>query len=245
MFCSKCGAQIADTAAFCSSCGQATGAQPPVQPSAQPPAQAPTPRGIPLAPSGFGPAGGVSSPPSVPTAPLTTGSVYAPAVPMGAVAYAGFWLRFVAFILDALILGIPMGMILFSQLMRSGVLNSITTFPPASPEEITRLVGTNILVRFSLLAIFAEWLYYALLESSAWQATLGKKALGLYATDLGGRRMTFGRATGRYFGMVMFRIIPLLGPLLLFPIDCICAGVTEKRQALHDMIAGCLVVRKV
>lgn len=245
MFCSKCGAQIADTAAFCSSCGQATGSQPPAQSPAQTPVQPPTPRGIPLAPSGFGPGASTVTPPSIPPPPMATGAIYAPAMPVGAVAYAGFWLRFVAFIIDALILGIPMGMILFSQLASSGVLNSLATFPPASPEAISRLLGTHLLVRYSLFAIFAEWLYYALLESSAWQATVGKKALGLYATDLGGKRMTFARATGRYFAMVLFRIVPLMGPLLLFPIDCICAGMTEKKQALHDMIAGCLVVRKL
>jgi uncharacterized RDD family membrane protein YckC len=233
MFCSKCGAQVADTAAYCPACGQATGT---------PPA---APRGIPLAPGGFGPPGDTPTAPPVAPAQIPPSAVYAPVAPLGAVVYAGFWLRFVAFIIDALILGIPMGMILFSYLASSGLLNSMASFPPVSPDRVARILGTGLLLRFSLLAIVIEWLYYALLESSAWQATLGKKALGLYATDLAGNRMTFGRATGRYFGMVLFRIIPLMGPLLLFPIDCICAGVTEKKQALHDIMAGCLVIRKI
>jgi uncharacterized RDD family membrane protein YckC len=82
-----------------------------------------------------------------------------------------------------------------------------------------------------------NWLYYALLESSAWQGTLGKKALGLEVTDLQGRRIGFGRASGRFFAK-------FISVLTLF-IGFIMAGFTERKQALHDMIAGCLVIRKV
>jgi uncharacterized RDD family membrane protein YckC len=87
-----------------------------------------------------------------------------------------------------------------------------------------------------LLIIVALWLYYALMESSSKQATLGKLALGIVVTDLNGNRISFGRATGRYFGKIVSGMI--------FAIGYIMAGFTEKKQALHDMIASCLVVLK-
>jgi uncharacterized RDD family membrane protein YckC len=82
-----------------------------------------------------------------------------------------------------------------------------------------------------------NWLYYALLESSTWQATLGKKALGLEVTDVEGRRISFGRASGRFFAKIISTLILFIGFIM--------AGFTEKKQALHDIIAGTLVIRKL
>jgi len=88
-----------------------------------------------------------------------------------------------------------------------------------------------------LLGLMMNWIYYAALESSVWQATIGKKVLGLTVTDLAGNRITFGRASGRFFGMLLSGFILGIGFLM--------AGFTERKQALHDMIAGCLVIRKI
>ncbi|MHB8487508.1 MAG: RDD family protein [Candidatus Acidiferrales bacterium] len=236
MFCSKCGTQVADTAAFCPNCGQTTGSVPAA------------PRGIPLAPGGgfVPPSPETGSPPPIaPPIPAPAYPGYAAAAPARAVAYAGFWLRFVAYIIDALILGIPFAFVFISIFASSGLMRSVGTFPPETPDALVRFLGMGLIFRIALAAIVLEWLYYALMESSAWQATLGKKALGIYVTDLTGTRISFGRASGRFFSMILFRIIPLIGILLLFPIDCICAGLTEKKQALHDMMAGCLVIRKI
>lgn len=234
MFCSKCGTQVAETAAFCRSCGQTTGNAPAA------------PRGIPLAPGGgFVPPAPEAIPP-FPVAPAPAAPAYpAYAVSRPATAYAGFWLRFVAYILDALILGVPLAFVFISIFASSGLLRSVGTFPPETPDALARFLGMGWIFRIVLAAIVLEWLYYALLESSAWQATLGKKVLGIYVTDLSGTRISFGRASGRFFSMILFRIVPLIGVLLFFPIDCICAGLTEKKQALHDMMAGCLVIRKI
>jgi uncharacterized RDD family membrane protein YckC len=87
-----------------------------------------------------------------------------------------------------------------------------------------------------LAVMIVGWLYYALMESSVNQATLGKMALGIKVTDLDGNRISFGRATGRYFGKIVSGMILYIGFIM--------AGFTEKKQALHDIMASCLVVNK-
>lgn len=146
------------------------------------------------------------------------------------VAYAGLWLRAAAYLLDSIILGFAVGIFILGPLMqRAGI-------SPDNPWVL--FTGTSRqIIAINLLATMASWLYWALLESSPWQATLGKKMLGLEVTDLEGRRITFARATGRYFGKV-------ISGLLLF-IGFAMAGFTEKKQALHDMIASCLVLKKI
>jgi uncharacterized RDD family membrane protein YckC len=80
------------------------------------------------------------------------------------------------------------------------------------------------------------WLYHTLMESSSLQATLGKMALGIVVTDLDGGRISFGRATARYWSQILSALILGIGYLM--------AGFTERKQALHDMIAKTLVVVK-
>jgi uncharacterized RDD family membrane protein YckC len=90
---------------------------------------------------------------------------------------------------------------------------------------------------FVLISILIQWLYHAYLESGEKQATWGKQALGIYVTDLMGNRVTFGRASGRFFAKIVTGMIPL-------GIGYIMAGFTERKQALHDMMAGSLVLRR-
>ena len=80
-----------------------------------------------------------------------------------------------------------------------------------------------------------NWLYAALLESSSYQATLGKMALGLKVIALEGHRISFARATGRHFAKIL--------SLLMFLIGFIMVGFTRRKQGLHDMLAGTLVIR--
>jgi uncharacterized RDD family membrane protein YckC len=84
------------------------------------------------------------------------------------------------------------------------------------------------------VSILAGWLYYALLESSSWQGTIGKKVLGLRVTDMNGNQISFGKATGRYFGMILSGMICLVGFIMV--------AFTEKKQGLHDIMAGTLVL---
>jgi len=153
------------------------------------------------------------------------------------VAYAGFWLRFVAIIIDSIAINVAARILLFPLLGVMGLRMAFMRHWPMAPMEpgaILALIGTL----FWLIAILSvvKWLYYALLESSAWQATLGKKALGLMVTDLEGYRISFGRATGRFFAKMISAMILCIGFMM--------AGFTKKKQALHDMIAGTLVIRK-
>jgi uncharacterized RDD family membrane protein YckC len=73
------------------------------------------------------------------------------------------------------------------------------------------------------------------MESSAKGGTLGKMAIGIMVTDMTGNRISFGRATGRYFAKILSQMILMIGFLM--------AGFTQQKQALHDILAGCLVVR--
>ena len=73
------------------------------------------------------------------------------------------------------------------------------------------------------------------MESSRRQATLGKMALGIRVTDLDGRRVSFARASGRWFGKILSSLI--------FGIGYLMVAFTEKKQGLHDMIAGTRVMR--
>ena len=88
---------------------------------------------------------------------------------------------------------------------------------------------------FALLKLGANWIYEALMESSSYQATLGKMVFGMKVTDLYGNRISFARATGRHFAKILSLVILCIGFIMV--------GLTERKQGLHDMIAGTLVRR--
>ena len=137
-----------------------------------------------------------------PLQPVTTPS------PAGTVTrYAGFWERFVALVIDAIIISVATG----------------TVF--------TATFGAAVAVGF-----VGPWLYEAFMTSSEWQATVGKRAMSIVVADLKGSRMSFARATGRHFAKYISAF--LLG------IGFIMAAFTEKKQALHDMIAETLVIKR-
>jgi len=149
------------------------------------------------------------------------------------VQYAGFWLRFLAYLIDSLVLSVPA--VFFVFLMFVGMAGSLSQIERRN--EVVPVLGSILFfILFYVLLFAGLWLYYAIMESSSWQATLGKKALNLQVTDLDGRRISFGRASGRFFGKLISGMILNIGYIM--------AGFTEKKQALHDMIAGCLVLRR-
>jgi uncharacterized RDD family membrane protein YckC len=212
MHCSSCGAQTAEGTAFCRACGK------PII-------------GYTVAPSGAAPyAGG-----GVGAAPAMAGA--------SGRAYAGFWLRFVAYVIDSLVMGAVVGIVVaiavgflgleYFRELAQGMVPRADQPNPVFPAMLIVCIFTLV-----IFALLVSWLYHAGMESSENQATLGKMALGLVVTDMNGQRISFARATGRFFSKIITSLVPLY-------IGFIMAGFTEKRQALHDMIASCLVLRKV
>ncbi len=156
--------------------------------------------------------------------------------------YAGFWLRFVAYIIDrfvisaaGFIVAVPviLGIIAFAANI-DGITDPKDIFRDGNWLNIGWIIGLVILA--ILFNLVMQWLYYALMESSKFGGTLGKMALGIRVTDMEGNRVSFARATGRYFSRIITNMTMLIGYII--------AGFTEKKQALHDLIAGCLVVLK-
>ena len=160
--------------------------------------------------------------------------------------YSGFWRRFVGIIIDGFVLMIPMVVLMFTFGIPAFMTDFASSFSPETVESLDQEEMEKMMNQFSayvpsvilinLLNIIVPWLYYALMESSSLQATLGKLAMGSIVTDLDGDRVSFHRATGRYFGKIISYFILMIGFLM--------AAFTERKQALHDMMAGCLVIQK-
>ncbi len=135
------------------------------------------------------------------------------------VKYAGFWRRVAALMIDSIIIcTVAYIVYLVIPVVFSG-----------------RRPGTMVFSGWAVWMV-VNWLYRAGMESSSGQATLGKMALGIIVTDYEGERISFARATGRLLAKILSGLILLIGYLM--------AGFTERKQALHDMIARTLVVVK-
>ncbi|MEK5146714.1 RDD family protein [Psychrobacillus sp. FSL K6-4615] len=124
--------------------------------------------------------------------------------------YAGFWQRMGATIIDLVL------WIAFSF--------SIALLLPIDEEFLT------------ITGLFISWMYYALLDSSSWQGTIGKKVMGISVCDLDGERISFVRATFRYFFHIFSALILYIGFFMVI--------FTQKKQALHDMMTSCVIVKK-
>ena len=143
------------------------------------------------------------------------------------IAYAGFVRRFAAYVIDGFVV---------TMLAAAGTLPmaDVQPFSPnADPGEVFRTMmavqGPRTLIQLAI-----AMLYYTLQESSSAQATLGKRALGIKVTDLQGRRLSFAQALGRWAAATLSYLTLYIGFLM--------AGFTQRKQALHDLVAGTLVV---
>lgn len=132
------------------------------------------------------------------------------------ISYAGFWKRFFALIVDVIIIVIPSAFI------------SVPLISGAPQGDAGALANVIVFI--------VGWMYYASMESSNKQATLGKMLLGIKVTDKDGERIGFRKATGRHFGKIISGAILWIGYIM--------AAFTEKKQALHDKMAGCLVINQ-
>lgn len=88
-----------------------------------------------------------------------------------------------------------------------------------------------------------SWLYFAIAESSAWRATLGKRLLGLYIADAAGKPVDFWQASMRFCGGRFLLHVPAVGGYY-FLLDCLWIGFLPGKRALHDIFSGCLVLRE-
>ena len=145
------------------------------------------------------------------------------------VEYGGFWERFLAYFIDNMVILIGSISVLFVVAIFIGIYWGIMDMDVEGSEDF--FAGL-----LYILAILSTWLYYTIMESSKMQATLGKKICNLVVTDSSGNRITFARANARFWSKFISGAI--------FCVGYIMAAFTEKRQALHDVIAGTLVVKK-
>lgn len=152
--------------------------------------------------------------------------------------YAGFWKRVAAYVLDYIILYIPNLVIMkmagseaAQESLRQGLLAA-----PGDPHAMMAAYGQfySSMGTAMIFTTALAWLYFAVCESSGWQATVGKLALGIRVTDMDGQRISFLRALGRYPAKILSSMILFVGFMM--------AGWTERKQALHDMICGTLVL---
>ena len=178
--------------------------------------------------SGAAPSPSPSYPP--PPAGYPPAATYAPAV---GVRYGGFWIRVLAAIIDAIIVSVVLAPLKAIFGLGGLAIGGLDAHGFHGPMAIPYLIfGSGI---FVLLKLGGDWLYEAFMESSSYQATLGKMVLGMKVTDLYGNRISFARATGRHFAKIL--------SLLTLCVGFIMVGLTARKQGLHDMIAETLVRR--
>lgn len=149
-----------------------------------------------------------------------------PEAQFAAIGYGGFWIRVVAYLLDAILLNIAFGII--GSFIGLGLLT-------ADPAKLDEMILSPEMGRFQFISVVVTWLYFALMESSPRGATVGKMVVGLRVVDERGQRISFLRATGRFFAKFISAMILLIGFLMV--------AFTERKRGLHDIIAGTLVVK--
>jgi uncharacterized RDD family membrane protein YckC len=154
--------------------------------------------------------------------------------------YAGFWLRLVAIIIDGIIIGVAQSFLIVPLLAAVGLgfAGGADNMDFSDPEQAAGMIASigALIGGYWILAMCIQILYFTFMESSKYQATIGKIALGLIVTDLNGGKLDFTKAFIRNICKIISNVTMLIGYIM--------AGFTEKKQALHDMIASTLVVKK-
>ena len=154
------------------------------------------------------------------------------------VEYAGFWWRFLAYLIDSIIISFVSWIIFIPVFAIFGI--SIYSLQEAGFDAddagLMLLPMIGFITTISMLGTVMQWLYFALMESSKYQGTIGKLALKIKVTGYQGEKISFARATGRYFAKIISSMIILIGYIM--------AGFTEKKQALHDILASCYVIKE-
>lgn len=162
---------------------------------------------------------------------------YAPPGYAAATGYGGFWIRVAAYLLDSLIVGVPLAIIV-GIVMSVIIGGQIAQLDPNNPQQMQDAMAQfGVLYVILYVGIFAvAWLYEALMVSSSAGATLGKRICGLKVVRPDGSRVGFGRATGRFFSKFLSGIILYIGFIMV--------GFTDRKRGLHDMICDTVVVKR-
>jgi uncharacterized RDD family membrane protein YckC len=158
--------------------------------------------------------------------------------------YAGFWWRSAAAMIDFVILLLGLGVAAsFLAMANHQPVNFLRLGAGSDPNAVRDLYGPTGLVGLLAFFVLMSWAYFAFSECSSAQATVGKRLMGLYVTDASGERVSLLRASSRFAAGRLMLHVPLVG-VIYFLGDCVCAEFTKKKQAVHDMISGCLVLRR-
>src|SRR5262249_27206424 len=152
---------------------------------------------------------------------------------------AGFWIRFVAYMIDGLILGAAALMMLGAAGTVVAISLGLEDIDDLDIYDLDDNPGPILIGVFlaAIVFIIMSWLYEALMTSSRLGATLGKRALGLRIIRADGAPLSFGRATARHFLKVM------ITPMVPLAIGYLLAAFTKGKRALHDFMADTLVVQ--
>lgn len=163
--------------------------------------------------------------------------------------YAGFGKRMAAMLIDRLLLSVA------TYFMHSEVFREMQRLVTRNEKFWTRVLGkgttddSTVIYSLkyeialeltywvlSIIFIFILWAYNAGMESSPWRGTIGKRLMGLEVSDEGGNRISFLKATGRYFGKIISIVVLCIGYIaMLF---------NDKKQTWHDSMSGCIVTEK-
>jgi len=174
--------------------------------------------------------GAVPPPPPPPFMGITENAV--------APEYAGFWLRFGAWVIDYILITIPATFVA----MAMGFQHAITTLFSQMETDQTAAVSAYLEQArpISYVVLLIGFAYYVFFEASKWQATPGKLAVGIRVTDTSGQRLTVARAAGRNL-IRLANAVPFLSVLLPM-VFYVTAAFSERKQGVHDMLAGTYVL---
>jgi len=141
----------------------------------------------------------------------------------GTMEYAGFWIRFVAFSLDAFLMGM-VNMVVFIPL---GILIPLQ---PDNPWIAVSFMPLYMLLQYVLPAAYDTWFI------GKYGATPGKMACKLKVVVEDGSRLSYLRAFGRHFAKWLSALILGIGYVM--------AAFDEQTRTLHDRICETRVVQK-
>ncbi len=133
---------------------------------------------------------------------------------------AGFWIRVCALVLDTLVMFVIGAMVYAALLLVIGL-----------PRPGT---GRGISLAFQIMPSLAAYAYVVIMQTGAWQATVGKRAVGIYVRRSDGHTLTIGQAFGREFAKILSAVLLYIGFFMV--------GWNREKKGLHDIVAGSRVV---